>query len=86
MITKKKAELAVKSKLGYLVKHYTKKYNFTEEQSYCYIRDTGIVDILKNNDSRLFLEPAELLIDAIDIFYSQSKNQMLDYLKNNIGG
>ena len=86
MITKKKVEIAVKSKLGYLVEYYSKKYSFTTEQSYCYIRDTGIVDILKSGDNRLFLESVELIIDAIDIFYSQGKEQMYTYLKDNIGG
>ena len=85
MITEQKLNIIVNSKIGWLTKYYMCKINFTESQAYCYIRDCGIIDILKNKDTRLYLESVDLIRDAIDIYYSQGQQSMIGYLKANIG-
>ena len=86
LITKGKFRIAVESKIGWLTKHYMDGYGFTARQAYKYLYDSGVVDVLKDRDSRLFLESATFVVEAVDTFYLHGSQEMKKYLTNNIGG
>ena len=85
MIAEKRLNLIVNSKVGWLTRYYMDIFKYTPQQSYIYIRDSGVIDILKKESSRLYLEPVDLIKESIDIYYSQGKEEMDEYLKLNIG-
>ena len=86
MISKGKFEMAVHSKIGFLTNYYKIKHKISTEQAYIYVRNTGIVDILNNKDSRLYLESPEFLIYAIEKYNNEGRDAMIDFLESNIGG
>ena len=85
MISDARIKLAVNSKVGWLTAYYKNKLNTSEEKAYCYVRDSGIIDILNDKNTRLYLESVDLVKDAIDIYYKSGKSAMTDYLMSNIG-
>ena len=85
MINNNRFKLAVESKIGWLTKYYAQLLNIEHSDAYIYIIKSGVIDILKDKDSRLYLEDVALLKDAIDIYYKHGSKQMKEFLYKNIG-
>ena len=84
MITNSKINIMVSSKVGWLTEYYKNKFNISDVQAYIYVRDSGIIDILKDKKYKLYLEAVDLVRDAIDVFYAYGKEKMMKYIINNI--
>lgn len=85
MITKDKFEIAVYSKIVWLTKYYIRKNKTSADKAYVHIKRTGIIDIIADRNSELFLESVELIVKAIDVYYEHGKRKMKQFLKQNIG-
>ena len=70
------------SKISYIVDYYMRERDFTIAQSHDYIRKTGIIGMLKDTSTLLYLKPTNLLIGAINSYYKSNKEGMLRYLSN----
>lgn len=85
MITQKQFEFAVNSKIGYLTKYYVSKNSITPAEAYTFLMKSYVIQVLKNKDSRLFLESIELLKEALELEFVKGKQTAQKYLESNIG-
>ena len=86
MINKEKFELSINSALGYLTKYYSDRFNKPYSEMYPILLQTETVRILRDKNSRLFLEDITLIIDALEIERTKGKEEAISYLYKNIGG
>ena len=86
MITKEKANQAVVSKLGCVVDYYVKNYSVTPAEAYRKVTDCYVTKVLKDTNSRLYLEDINLVLEAYEIEQTEGVETVRLWLQKSIGG
>lgn len=82
MMSQSKIETTIGMCVIALTRHIMQKENVDYESAYKCLLQTELYDLLKDKDSRLFLETNEYLIKAYDTEVSEGKNALYNLINN----
>ena len=85
MITEEEFNSSVQSKLIYLTNYYRNKHKSSGAETYAWLSNLETIKMLRDKETRLFLEPVDLVIESIKIEEEQGIDLALEFLYNNIG-
>ena len=80
MISQSKVETTIGMCVIALTRHIMQKENIDYESAYKCLLQTELYDLLKDAESRLFLETNEYLIKAYDTEILEGKNALYDFI------